>query len=203
MDELGEKGYQKCILDDWAGALSIWDEAIKRYPKEKRFYNNRALCYLHKKEYKRALDDARYMTSNFPKYVKGHFREGEILAAMGRYEEAYRCFCQVIDLDQNCMEAFSELAEVQIQMLRKKGFSRYQAGCAIQVASNLAEAERILRGGAIKESDLYFSEDDELQPTSSHDPFEDSSNPKKCCSLWVGNLTETTNDVQLTNLFKR
>lgn len=53
MDELGEKGYQKCILDDWAGAVAIWDEAIRRFPREKRFYNNRALCYFLRKEYMR------------------------------------------------------------------------------------------------------------------------------------------------------
>ena len=36
------------------------------------------------------------------------------------------------------------------------------------------EAESILRHGAIpKDGDLYFSEDEEIQPSSSCDPFEE------------------------------
>ncbi|KAJ1527999.1 hypothetical protein ONE63_007927 [Megalurothrips usitatus] len=202
MDELGEKGYQKCILDDWAGALAIWDEAIRRYPKEKRFYNNRALCYFHRKEYARALHDARFMTSQFPEYPRGHFREGEILCAMGNYEDAHKCFLRVISLDPTCTEAINELAEVQIQMLCKKGFSRYQAGCAMKIAKDLEvcfdiyffksncikppfinfqisifqEAESILLAGAIlaKDSELYLSEDEDTGlPISTCDPREE------------------------------
>lgn len=211
MDELGEKGYQKCILDDWVGALAIWDEAIKRFPKEKRFYNNRALCYFHRKEYIRALADARYMTSHFPEYIRGHFREGEILCAMGSHDEAYKCFQRALNLNPSCTEALNELAEVQIQMLCKKGYSRYQAGCAMEIAKDLKEAETILHAGlfSARDSEKYFSEDEDIvQPPPidlppSADLREDPTNPKKCCSLWVGNMTEKMTDQQVANLFKK
>lgn len=53
MEALGHKGYQKSILRDWVGAISVWDEAIKSYPKEKKFYNNRSRCYFLMNDYKR------------------------------------------------------------------------------------------------------------------------------------------------------
>lgn len=40
-------------------------------------------------------------------------------------------------LDPTNSEAINELAEVQIQMLRKKGFTRHQAGTAIKLAEDL------------------------------------------------------------------
>ncbi|XP_034248293.1 small glutamine-rich tetratricopeptide repeat-containing protein 2-like [Thrips palmi] len=211
MDELGEKGYQKCILDDWVGALAIWDDAIRRYPKEKRFYNNRALCYFHRKEYMRALADARYMTSHFPDYIRGHFREGEILSAMGKYEESYKCFTRARKLDPNNIEAINELAEAQIQILRKKGWTRYQAGCAITAAQDIQEAEQILKAGAIssKDSELYLSEDEDIHiatpkkiASTVYDAREDPSNPMKSYTLWIGNMTEKLTDSQVANFFK-
>lgn len=54
-----------------------------------------------------------------------------------KYEESYKCFSKVMKLDPSNTEAINELAEVQIQMLREKGYTRYQAGCAIRKAEDL------------------------------------------------------------------
>lgn len=125
---------------------------------------------------------------------------------MGNYEDAHKCFLRVISLDPTCTEAINELAEVQIQMLCKKGFSRYQAGCAMKIAKDLEEAESILLAGAIlaKDSELYLSEDEDTGlPISTCDPREDPTNPKRCKTLWVGNMTEKMTDTQVANLFKK
>lgn len=160
----------------------------------------------------RALADARYLTSHFPDYTRGHFREGEILSAMGRYEESYKCFRRVTKLDPTNTAAINELAEVQIQMLRKKGYTRFQAGCAITAAEDLQEAEKILKSGAIpsKDSELYLSEDEDIHVATPnkvamaiHDHREDPTNPMKSCTLWIGNMTEKMTDSQVASLFKK
>ncbi|XP_026272607.1 uncharacterized protein LOC113202549 [Frankliniella occidentalis] len=209
MEALGHKGYQKSILRDWAGAISVWDEAIKSYPKERKFYNNRSRCYFLMNDYKRALADAEYMTSHFPDYARGHFRHGEILASMGKFREAERCFRRVIELDNACLDAVNELNEVQIQYLCSLGFTRYQAGNAISMAKDLDEAKKLLREGAFPEDDgeVYESDEDtsvQVHPVPGHyDPLEDPDNPKKCCSIWVGNMKEKVSDDDLKKIFSK
>lgn len=213
MEALGHKGYQKSILRDWPGAISAWDEAIKSYPREKKFYNNRARCYFLMNDFKRALADADFMTNHFPDYPRGHFRQGEILASMKKFREAEKCFRRVLELDNSCLDAINELIEVQIQHLCSFGFSRYQAGNAIAMAKDFEEAKTLLREGAFPDDDgeIYESDEDTAvqKPVQIHtipghyDPLEDPDNPKKCCSIWVGNMKEKVSDDDLKKIFSK
>jgi tetratricopeptide (TPR) repeat protein len=53
LEELGRKAYQKQILGDYVGAIKIYNTAIKKYPKDARLLNNRCLCYIGIKDFKR------------------------------------------------------------------------------------------------------------------------------------------------------
>jgi stress-induced-phosphoprotein 1 len=51
-------------------------------------YANRAACFLKLGQHEKALDDAESCVKLNPEFVKGHFRKGLALHAMGRYDEA-------------------------------------------------------------------------------------------------------------------
>jgi tetratricopeptide (TPR) repeat protein len=53
LEELGRKAYQKQILKDYDGAIKMYSTAIKKYPKDPRLLNNRCLCYIDIKDFKR------------------------------------------------------------------------------------------------------------------------------------------------------
>jgi hypothetical protein len=53
LEELGKKAYQKQILGDCEGAIKIYNIAIKKYPKDPRLLNNRCLCYIDIKDFKK------------------------------------------------------------------------------------------------------------------------------------------------------
>jgi len=45
MEEIGHKATQFATLGNYTSAIAAFTEAIKKYPKEKRFYHNRVYCY--------------------------------------------------------------------------------------------------------------------------------------------------------------
>ena len=53
LEELGKKAYQKHILEDYKGALKIYETAIKKYPNDSRLLNNRCCCYIRINDFKR------------------------------------------------------------------------------------------------------------------------------------------------------
>jgi hypothetical protein len=53
LEELGKKAYQKQIWGDYLGAISIYNTAIEKYPNDRRLLNNRCLCYIEIKDFKK------------------------------------------------------------------------------------------------------------------------------------------------------
>lgn len=53
LEELGKKAYQKHIWNDFIAALKIYNIAITKYPKERRLLNNRCMCYVETKDFKK------------------------------------------------------------------------------------------------------------------------------------------------------
>lgn len=53
LDEMGNQAYQKAMWNDFRGAITLLDTAIKRYPRDVRLYNNRSYCYFKLKDYKK------------------------------------------------------------------------------------------------------------------------------------------------------
>jgi len=62
-------------------------------------YSNRAACFLKLGQHERAIEDAESCIRSNPKFVKGHFRKGLALHAMGRPYEALPCLGKALELE--------------------------------------------------------------------------------------------------------
>lgn len=62
-------------------------------------YSNRSACFLKLGQPERAMDDASRCIELNPEFVKGHFRKGLALHAMGRYQEALPCLGEAAKLE--------------------------------------------------------------------------------------------------------
>jgi len=224
LEELGRKAYQKQIWGDYIGAITIYTTAIKKYPKDPRPLNNRCLCYIEMKEFKKAMEDADLMIRLFPKHTKSYYRKGEILAALKRYIEAEESYSKVLSLDPECEDAKRALLDVQAMQLCGLGYKKDHALKALNLTinsithcANVEDAENILKYGAFEkpsqsssmDDDIIYYSDDEngcniiKQDTSEYDPRTDPSNPLKSCSLWVGFITELVTKKELEDLFSK
>eukprot|EP00520_Triparma_pacifica_P012843 CAMPEP_0118634402 /NCGR_PEP_ID=MMETSP0785-20121206/1522_1 /TAXON_ID=91992 /ORGANISM="Bolidomonas pacifica, Strain CCMP 1866" /LENGTH=402 /DNA_ID=CAMNT_0006525363 /DNA_START=1081 /DNA_END=2285 /DNA_ORIENTATION=+ len=60
---------------------------------------NRSACFLKLGHHEKALDDGKACAEADPKYIKGHFRRGLALHAMGRYKEALESLVKALELE--------------------------------------------------------------------------------------------------------
>lgn len=225
LEELGKKAYQKQTWGDYIEAITIYNTAIKKYPKDPRLLNNRCLCYIEIKDFKNAMEDAELMIRLFPNHTKSYYRKGEILAALKRYIEAEETYHKVLSLDPECEDAKRALLDVQAMQLCELGYKKEQALRALSLTINnvthfgsVEDAENILKYGtseifswssSLGDDVVYYSDDENAcsniikQDNSVYDPLTDPSNPLKSCSLWVGFISEGVTKKTLETLFSK
>ncbi|XP_069678968.1 uncharacterized protein [Periplaneta americana] len=225
LEELGRKAYQKQIWGEYMEAVNIYNTAIKKYPKDPRPLNNRCLCYIELKDFKKAMEDADRMIKLFPSHPKSYYRKGEVLAAVKRYIEAEESYRHVLMLDPECEDARQQLLDVQANQLCQRGHNKKNALKALNLALNdstliadVEDAEKILRHGTLElynqngdgdADDVYYSDDENScsnfvkQDHNINDPLTDPSNPLKSSSLWVGFITEGVSEKMLKELFSK
>lgn len=92
-------------------------------------YANRSACFLKLGEHSRALADAKSATKHDPSYVKGHFRHGMSLHALGRYNEAVPCYLKALEIAPNNKHAKEGLSMSRM-MHRRKGSLNPDFDCA-------------------------------------------------------------------------
>ena len=68
-------------------------------PKCPAYYGNRAAAYMMKKEYNKALDDARTANSLDPSFTKGYIRAAKCYIATGQTNNALQALHQAKELE--------------------------------------------------------------------------------------------------------
>lgn len=209
VDDLGHLSYQKAVWDDYQGAIDILNIAISKFPNDARLYNNRCYCYCHLRDFKRALQDADYLVKAFPKYIKSHYRRGEVFYLLRNYEEAETEFKEVLLNHPTCEEAKYRVKECQLLQVQQVGCHRFVAMKALQMTGGTYQAKQLLESGASKyianEEEIYYS-DEEVSPdteTYTGDPYTDPRNLMNSKTLWVGNVTKKVTEEKLKRIFKQ
>ncbi|GAA5848932.1 hypothetical protein JCM8547_006391 [Rhodosporidiobolus lusitaniae] len=81
---------------------------------------NRSAAYMGKGEYVNALVDAEAVIQLKRPWIKGHFRRGKALVAMGRLEEGREAFLLGLQFDPTAEELQQAVAEVEEQLRQKQ-----------------------------------------------------------------------------------
>lgn len=91
-ESLKEKGNKAFQQQNYAKALEFYSEAILAEPNEKSLYSNRSATYAAMKNFVKALEDGDKVVELDPDWPKGHFRRGNALEALLRYQEAHEAY---------------------------------------------------------------------------------------------------------------
>ncbi|GLH04285.1 Protein split ends [Gryllus bimaculatus] len=208
IEEIGKKAYQKQMWGAYEEAITLYSDAIKRHSNDARLLNNRCMCYLELKDYKRAMDDAENMILLFPQNKKSYFRKGEVLMNMEKYSQAEEAFKLVLKLEPRCEEAIRHILEVQtLELSKQTKYTKKNIIRALRMTNDVEQAEKLLKSGKfnaiMQELDeaVYYSEEEDDKSENEYDVFLDPSNPLGSTSLWVGNLTKEVTEQTLKNLF--
>jgi len=99
--ELGNASYYK---NKYAQAIVHYNNAINKCthsadPKNSYLYNNRSQCFIHLRQYKRALEDCEEAIRLNPSNVKAYMRKGLCLRQLGQLEESRNAYNQATAYD--------------------------------------------------------------------------------------------------------
>ena len=76
--ELKDLGNKHFALRQYDAAVDCYTRAILKNPTVPHYYTNRALCFLNKKQWNQAVQDAKQALERDPSLVKGHFYLGAL-----------------------------------------------------------------------------------------------------------------------------
>lgn len=100
----------------WQNTISIYDDALAKYPATPIAHLNKAKYYEIVKENKKALDELNYCTENFSYYKNCFFDRGLLYFNNGYYEQAKEDFIKTISLDKSDEKAYNFLALTEINL---------------------------------------------------------------------------------------
>nr|KAJ3418051.1 Hsp90 cochaperone [Polyrhizophydium stewartii] len=135
-DEAREKGNELFKAHDYAGAVKLYTEAIKRNPLDARNYSNRAACYTKLMALPEADKDVDEALRLDPEFLKAHIRKAAILFAKRDYMRCIDVCEQVTAKDTEGKHT----AEVQGQ-IQKAYFALSQLHAPQNRAETLARAQ--------------------------------------------------------------
>ena len=105
---------EECMkTEKWAEAFFHWTHAIKLYPEEANFYDQRSKCFTLTQQYSMALEDADVLIGKGgPHGVQGHLRKAQVYHETHNYQEAVKAYqtCFQLTTDSTEKQNFYELA---------------------------------------------------------------------------------------------
>ncbi|KAI8108681.1 hypothetical protein M9435_005098 [Picochlorum sp. BPE23] len=92
ISSLKEEGSRAFAMKDYAKANAAWDEALK-FPDISAsdvalIHNNKAACFMVKKQYKEAVEECSVALKSQPEYVKALVRRAKAFEQMKKYKDA-------------------------------------------------------------------------------------------------------------------
>ena len=103
VEELKEKGNQAIKESNFDESIKIYDEALLVDPNNKKLnsviLSNRALAYVKKKEYKKAMEDVNLSIELNEQYFRAYLRRADIKMKQGEFDSAVADYNRVKELD--------------------------------------------------------------------------------------------------------
>ncbi|XP_054275817.1 LON peptidase N-terminal domain and RING finger protein 3 [Macrosteles quadrilineatus] len=97
---LREEGNRLCVCNKFEEAIAKYNAALQLVPSH-LVYSNRSHTLYRLNRPQAALADAEAAIKLRPHWVKGHYRRGVVMAALGQHEEAFVSFALCVALDHN------------------------------------------------------------------------------------------------------
>jgi len=123
--EFGNGNYGQAVLF-YSMAIDKSSNLVERtYDERNICFSNRSACFLKLGQHEKALEDAESCIQLTPDYVKGQFRKGLALHAMGKYSEALPVLAKAhkIEPRNKQIKQAIQFAEVKLQMEMRRRMS--------------------------------------------------------------------------------
>ncbi|CAK62208.1 unnamed protein product (macronuclear) [Paramecium tetraurelia] len=143
-EEANTKGGDAFKAGKFPDAIQFYNDAVKRNPKEPKYYCNRATAYMKLMEFPNAVSDLEKCLSLDPKYVKAYVKKANCHFVMKEFHKAKTVYEKGLELDPNNLEMQQGLEKVKFSILQGSGSEEEQQQRAKRAMQD-PEIQQILR----------------------------------------------------------
>jgi len=111
-----EEGNKLYSAQNYTKAVELYSESIFLDPKCPAYYGNRSAAYMMKKDYTKALEDARTAISLDSSFTKGYIRAAKCYIATGQTNNAMQALHQAKELEPKNKAILDELKKVHVMV---------------------------------------------------------------------------------------
>jgi len=104
--------WERCKV--WKDDITLWNDALRKYPRVALAYNNRGNAFHKKGALKEALADYNKALEIDGKYAKAYFNRGNCYFDMGNLQESLRDLSRALDYDLGFAEAYNNRGSTYI-----------------------------------------------------------------------------------------
>lgn len=180
-DSLKAQGNDHFKKKEYDGAIKFYTQAVAVDPNCEAcaaIYSNRAACYQAMGNYQAALKDADDTIRVKPAWLKGHFRKGVALEALGKLDESVRAFEGALKTEPHNEEVQERLTSTR-DRVRARNDSMKPAHC--RTAEEAKSIGNSLFGqGSYDRAQEYYTRAIALSPGDSEDKVSAYANRAAC-----------------------
>lgn len=130
---------------DYDDAIAHYTKSLEFFPNEAATYSNRAMAYLQKKQYGKAIEDSNTCLTIQPDYLKAFHRRGKAYQATNKLELAIKDYQYILERSPEDKGINAALKECRMKLENEKHSQ--------PVASSREDKSKEFRRVAIAESD--------------------------------------------------
>jgi len=109
-------------------AVEMYSKAIAMHKRSPIYFASRALAHLKLENFGSALNDASEAVAIDPMYLKGYYRRGSALKALGKLEEAKADFVLALELEPTNGDLFAKLTQIENEITIKRFLGEANSG---------------------------------------------------------------------------
>ncbi|CAD8153472.1 unnamed protein product [Paramecium octaurelia] len=143
-EEANTRGGDAFKAGKFPEAIQCYSDAIKRNPKEPKYYCNRATAYMKLMEFPNAVSDLEKCLSLDSKYVKAYVKKANCHFVMKEFHKAKTVYEKGLELEPNNVEMQQGLEKVRFSILQGSGSEEEQQQRAKRAMQD-PEIQQILR----------------------------------------------------------
>jgi len=120
--DLKEQGNNYFLAHRYEDAVSCYNKAIIKCSQVPTYFTNRALCYLHLKQWEKAVQDCRKALELDRRSVKAYFYLGKALVQLEQYDESIKILSRAFEIAKNQKMLFGDEISGLLRLARREKF---------------------------------------------------------------------------------
>jgi len=188
------KGNAAYSAKNYSEAVSCYTKSIEQDQTNPALRTNRAAAYAGMGDWEKSLQDADKSIQMKDDWVKGHFRKGQALYELKRYEESYKSYKRAVDLDPKNEDISSKMKEAEVMYKKNKPKVNPDGSPLTAVQRVKEEGNELFRTGKIPQAIEQYNKALDMCTEKDLNEKANIYNNRAACYVQLYDHTKVIND---------